>query len=86
VTYFPERGALFLGRRARGILLRLVRRRRLAAVVGLLLMTPAAWLQVEGQLAAWWVEGLCLVFGATGAAFLWMAVTGARPDWIEPSE
>jgi hypothetical protein len=72
-------------RRARGALLRLVRRRTVAIVVGTLLVVPAAWLEVSGRYGAWWVDGLGLVIGATGAAILWTGLTGVPPDWIDHS-
>ena len=70
-------------RRVRGAVLRLVRRRAWCLVVGLLLLVPAAWVQIAGRVDAWWVEGLSLVAGATGAALVWTAMTGVTPDWIE---
>ena len=73
-------------RRARGFLLRFVRRRRLAVVVGLVLAVPAAWLEFSGRGDRWWVEGLALVVGATGLALLWTGITGASPDWVDDEE
>jgi hypothetical protein len=70
-------------RRARGALLRLVRRRALAIAVGAALALPAAWLELSGHYDTWWVGGLSMVLGATGVALLWTGVTGARPDWID---
>jgi hypothetical protein len=70
-------------RRARGFLLRLVRRRAASILVGLLLAVPAAWVEFSGRFGAWWVEGLSLVVGATGLAILWTGLTGPSPDWIE---
>jgi hypothetical protein len=70
-------------RRTRGALLRFVRRRPVAIAVGLLLVVPAAWLELTGHNGAWWVDGLSLVLGATGAAVLWTGLVGARPDWID---
>jgi hypothetical protein len=70
-------------RRARGLLLRFVRRRALAIVVGLALATPAAWIELSGRFDAWWIEGLALVVGATGAALAWTGLTGVPPDWID---
>jgi len=69
-------------RRARGALLRLVRRRRMAIVVGALLIGPAVWMELNGS-GAWWVDGLSLVIGATGAAVFWTGLTGGPPDWTE---
>jgi hypothetical protein len=70
-------------RRSRGALLRLVRRRKLSAVVGLMLVVPAAWVEFSGGDFAWWIQGLALTGGATGVAVLWTAVVGLTPDWIE---
>jgi hypothetical protein len=70
-------------RRARGIVLRIVRRRALAVILGLTLMLPAAWIEFSGRYDAWWIEGLSLVIGATGTALLWTGLTGASPDWID---
>ena len=72
-------------RRLRGALLRLIRRRIVAVVVGLLLAVPAAWLEMSGRYAEWWVDGLCLVLGATGVALVWAGLTGPRSDWIDES-
>ena len=70
-------------RRARGMLLRLVRRRPLAIVVGLALAVPSGWIEFSGRSGAWWVEGLALVVGATGLAIFWTGLTGASPDWVD---
>jgi hypothetical protein len=70
-------------RRARGALLRLVRRRLFAIVAGGLLVGPAAWLELSGRYGAWWVDGLSLVLGATGAAVLWTGIAGVPPDWVD---
>ena len=72
-------------RRVRGVLLRLVRRRRLAIAVGVTLAAPAAWLEFGGGSGVWWLDGLSLVVGATGVALLWTGLTGPRPDWIDES-
>jgi hypothetical protein len=69
-------------RRARGVVLRLVRRRPAAIAVGALLTSAAVWME-RGGLNGWWVDGLSLVLGATGAAVLWTGLTGVRPDWEE---
>jgi hypothetical protein len=69
-------------RRARGALLRLIRRRALTLGLGAALVVPAVWLELGGQ-DAWWVDGLSLVVGATGAALLWTSVVGLGPDWID---
>jgi len=48
-----------------------------------MLVGPAAWLELSGRYSAWWVDGLSLVLGATGAAVLWTGITGVRPDWVD---
>jgi hypothetical protein len=69
-------------RRARGVILRIVRRRPFAIAAGAALAAPAAWLELSGS-GAWWLEGLGLVAGATGIALLWTGLTGPRPDWVD---
>ena len=73
-------------RRARGSILRLVRRRALAVAVGLALAVPAAWVEFSGRYGAWWIDGLALVIGATGLAILWTGLTGVGPDWIDDDD
>jgi hypothetical protein len=70
-------------RRARGMLLRLARRRLTSTIAGLVLLLPATWVKFGGCCEAAWIDGLALVLGATGVAFLWTALTGVRPDWID---
>jgi hypothetical protein len=70
-------------RRFRGVVLRLVRRRTLAIVLGSLLVLSAAWIQLHGRFDAWWIEGFSLVGGATGVALLWTGIAGLKPDWTE---
>jgi len=69
--------------RARGALFRLLRRRRLALLVGLALVIPSAWVEVSGRFGAWWIDGVALVAAASGLALVWHAIVGASPDWIE---
>ena len=73
-------------RRARGLLLRLVRRRALAIIVGLALAVPAAWIEFSSRYDAWWVQGTALVLGATGLAILWTGLMGASPDWVDDND
>jgi hypothetical protein len=73
-------------RRARGALLRLVRRRSLAILVGIALAAPAVWAELFCSYDAWWVEGLALVVGATGLALMWTGITGTAPDWVDAGD
>ena len=73
-------------RRARGSILRLVRRRTLAVALGLVLAVPAAWVEFSGRYDVWWMEGLALVIGATGIAILLTGLTGVRPDWVDDED
>jgi hypothetical protein len=65
------------------MLLRLARRRLTSTIAGLVMLLPATWLKFGGWGGARWIDGLALVLGATGVAFLWTALTGVRPDWID---
>jgi hypothetical protein len=69
--------------RARGFLLRLVRRRTPAILVGLAFLLPAAWVEFSGRYGAWWQDGLALIVGATGLAIFWTGLTGISPDWVD---
>jgi uncharacterized membrane protein len=72
-------------KRARGWLLRLVLKRPVAIVLGLALVAPSAWLLMQDL--PWETpatDGIGLVLGATGVAFLFAGIGGRRPDWIEP--
>jgi len=73
-------------RRARGLLLRFVRRRAAAVIVGAVLVVPAVWIESSGRFDAWWADGLALVLGATGAAIVWTGVVGVRPDYVDPED
>ena len=73
-----------LGKRIRGFLLRLVLRRAVAIVLGLVLIMPAAWLLVQDF--SWetpLTDAFGLIVGATGAALLFAGIGGRRPDWLE---
>jgi len=72
-------------RRARGALLRLVRRRRLSTVLGVSLAVPAGWVEFSGGDFAWWAQGLALIGGATGIALIWTGLAGLGPDWVDES-
>lgn len=74
---------MFKLRRLRGAMLRLLRRRTLSIAVGLALVLPAAWVRFATDYDQWWVEGLCLVVGATGIAIAWTGLTGPSPDWLD---
>jgi hypothetical protein len=73
-------------RRARGVILRIVRRRPWAIAIGAALTAPAAYAEFNGGLRAWWLDGLTLIAGATGVALLWTGLTGPRPDWVETKD
>jgi len=73
-------------RRARGLLLRFVRRRVLAVVVGLALAAPALWSELGAHTESPWLQGLSMIVAATGAAILWTGLAGVKPDWIDKSE
>jgi hypothetical protein len=75
---------MMLGR-ARGVLLRFVRRRVAVSLMGLVLAAPSAWIELSGRASAWWIDGLCLVVGATGIALLWAGITGPQSDWVDSS-
>jgi hypothetical protein len=71
-------------KRLRGSLLRLVLKRPAAITVGVALIAPSLWLLV--QELPWETpatDGLGLVLGATGVAFLLIGIGGRRPDWID---
>ncbi len=71
-------------KRLRGSLLRFLLKRPAAIAVGLLLTAPSAFLLFQDL--PWETpvtDGLGLVVGATGVAFLLAGIGGRRPDWIE---
>jgi hypothetical protein len=72
-------------KRLRGLLLRLVLKRAVAITAGLALLAPAVWLFVRDfRWESSVTDGLGLVLGATGAAFVLAGIGGRRPDWFEP--
>ena len=52
-------------------------------LLGLMLIAPAAYIQIGSRFDAWWLEGFSLVAGATGIALFWTGLTGVSPDWRE---
>jgi hypothetical protein len=69
-------------KRLRGGLLRLALNRPVAVGLGLSLLIPAVWLLVlDFPWETSVTDGLGLIIGATGAAFLFAGVGGRRPDW-----
>jgi hypothetical protein len=71
-------------KRIRGFVLRLVLKRPAAIMIGIVLMTPSLWLLMRDL--PWETpvtDGLGLVMGATGVAFLLTGIGGRRPDWID---
>jgi len=72
-------------KRLRGSLLRFVLKRPAAITLGLMMVTPSLWLLIrELPWETPVTDGLGLVVGATGVAFLLTGIGGRRPDWIEP--
>jgi hypothetical protein len=72
-------------KRLRGSLLRVVLKRPAAIMLGIILLTPSVWLLAEDL--PWETpatDGIGLIAGATGVAFLLAGIGGRRPDWIEP--
>ena len=69
-------------RRVRGTLIRMVMRRWPALIVGALFTAPAAAFYMIGE--SWYTDGLALVLGTTGTAFIVAALGGRRGDWIDP--
>jgi len=71
-------------KRLRGFVLRLVLKRPAAITIGIVLITPSLWLLMQDL--PWETpatDGLGLVMGATGVAFLLTGIGGRRPDWID---
>ncbi len=72
-------------KRLRGSVLRFALKRPAAIALGLMLVAPSAWLLVQDL--PWESpvsDGIGLILGATGVAFLLAGIGGRRPDWIEP--
>jgi hypothetical protein len=72
-------------KRLRGSVLRFALKRPTAIALGLVLLAPSAWLLVQDF--PWESpasDGIGLILGATGAAFLLAGIGGRRPDWIQP--
>ena len=71
-------------KRLRGSVLRFALKRPAAIALGLVLMAPAVWLLVQDL--PWespTTDGVGLILGATGVAFLLAGIGGRRPDWID---
>jgi hypothetical protein len=71
-------------KRFRGAVLRFVLKRPAAITLGLALVAPAGWLLVQDL--PWEnpaTDGIGLILGATGVAFLLAGIGGRRPDWID---
>jgi hypothetical protein len=74
----------FRMKRVRGALLRTVYARRAALAVGAALVAAALWLwfgDVGSETPL--TDGLALVAGATGIAFIVAGLQGRRGDWAE---
>src|ERR1700752_2051728 len=71
-------------KRLRGSVLRVVLRRPAAIALGLVLIAPTVGLFLQDfpwESPA--TDGLGLILGATGVAFLLAGIGGRRPDWID---
>jgi hypothetical protein len=69
-------------KRLRGVLLRTVYARRAAVAIGAALVALAAWLWLSDFTSETaWTDGLALISGATGVAFLVAGLQGRRGDW-----
>ena len=71
-------------KRLRGSVLRFVLKRPAAITLGLLLLAPSGWLLVQDL--PWEspaTDGVGLILGATGVAFVLAGIGGRRPDWID---
>ena len=73
-------------RRLRGALLRLALSRPMALTSGLVLLVPAIVIAVaDYPWENWLSDGLGLIGAGTGAALVFTALQGRRPDWIDPN-
>ena len=71
-------------KRLRGSVLRFALKRPAAIVLGLMLVIPSVWLLIQDL--SWEspaTDGIGLILGATGVAFLLAGIGGRRPDWID---
>ena len=71
-------------KRLRGSVLRFALKRPAAIALGLLLVTPSVWMLTQDL--PWEspsTDGIGLILGATGVAFLVTGIGGRRPDWID---
>jgi hypothetical protein len=71
-------------RRLRGFVLRRAYSRGAAIAAGLALVAPAGalWL-FDFVWESGWTDGLALVLGATGLAFVLAGIQGRKADWVE---
>lgn len=75
-----------LGKRFRGVLLRLVMNRALAVVTGAIVMAPGVWLlAADLPWESGVTDGVALLAAATGAALLWTGLRGRQADWVDPN-
>lgn len=69
-------------KRLRGALLRTALKRPVAISIGIALLAPAVWmLAYDFPWESPATDGLGLIVGATGAAFLAAGLGGRRADW-----
>jgi len=55
----------------------------LSVAIGAALVVPAVWVEVVSPGVPWWVEGVSVVLGGTGAALIWAGLRGPQSDWID---
>lgn len=73
--------------RLRGAILRMAFRRRVAAIAGVVMLIPSLFLILgDYRWETATTDGLGLIAGATGVALLLAAMTGRRPDWVDPDQ
>ena len=78
---------MFILRRVRGVLLRIVFNRTLASLGGIAFLGSFCFLRlIEFKWETWVSDGLTLLLGATGVALLFVAIQGREPDWIDPAD
>ena len=74
-------------RRARGVLLRAAQARRSGVLIGSLLVVASVVLATgDFGWESWVSDGLGLVVGGSGTAFMIATLSGRQPDWIDSAD